>query len=281
MAFTGPVAPTPFRLFPALLACTLALLIGGCAAQQQSADGSPTPARTSVPTGGSPGAGPTSTRATTTSTSSATAPAQVDCRKKKCVALTFDDGPGPLTDGLLDTLVKENVPATFFLVGNMIKQHPGVARRIASTPGMTIADHTISHPMLTKLGAAAVKREIVGNTRLIRNVTGVSPRFLRPPNGLHDARVDDVARRQGQAVVLWSAGALDWQYDTPAKIVSVTMPQLAPGAIVLAHDIHPWTVKAVPTLITKIRAKGYTLVSLDDILGGHPKAGLTYARGEH
>ena len=84
----------------------------------------------------------------------------------------------------------------------------------------------------------------------------------------------------GQAVVNWSAGALDWQYNTAAKVVAATMPQLAPGAIVLAHDIHPWTIKAVPTLIKKIRAKGYTLVSLDDILGP-TTPGKTYTRGLH
>ena len=64
------------------------------------------------------------------------------------------------------------------------------------------------------------------------------------------------------------------------KVVAATMPQLAPGAIVLAHDIHPWTIKAVPTLIEKIRAKGYTLVSLDDILGP-TTPGKTYTRGLH
>ena len=67
---------------------------------------------------------------------------------------------------------------------------------------------------------------------------------------------------------------------TAAQVVAATMPQIAPGAIVLAHDIHPWTIKAVPTLIKRIRAKGYTLVSLDDILG-KTVPGKTYFRGKH
>lgn len=204
----------------------------------------------------------------------------MDCHKAKCVALTFDDGPGPQTPKLLDTLVKDQVPAAFFLVGTMIRQHPEVARRIATTPGMTVANHTLSHPMLTRIAAAKARQEIVENTKLIATVTGVKPHYLRPPYGLHNAAVDAVARTQGQAVVLWSAGALDWQYNKPAKIVEVTLPQIAPGAIVLAHDIHPWTIKAVPTLIAKLRANGYTLVSLDDILGP-TKPGTTYVRGRH
>ena len=270
MTFTGAVASTPSRLVSVMLACTLLVAVG-CARQQQTSDGSPISNPTAT-TGGTP--------ATATATSSPSATTKpVNCRTHKCVALTFDDGPGPLTDGLLDTMVKENVPATFFLVGAMIRQHPAVARRIVRTPGMTIGNHTLTHPMLTKLSAAKAKQEIVGNTRVIKSVTGVTPRYLRPPYGLHNRATDAVAKTQGQAVVVWSAGALDWQYNTASKIVAVTMPQLAPGAIVLAHDIHPWTVKAVPTLIRKIRAKGYTLVSLDDILGGRAKPGLTYARG--
>ncbi|MBK8446586.1 MAG: polysaccharide deacetylase family protein [Micropruina sp.] len=208
------------------------------------------------------------------------APARVDCTKLKCVALTFDDGPGPQTPTLLATLVDKKVPATFFLVGRMIKQHPATARRIAQTPGMTVANHTMIHPMLTRIAAARAAAEITDNTKLIQKTTGVKPRYFRPPYGLHNNRTDAVAKKLGQAVVLWSAGALDWQYDTPAKIVEVTLPQITPGAIVLAHDIHPWTIKAVPSLIAKLRAKGYTLVSLDDILR-NPRAGNTYSRGLH
>lgn len=271
---------TPTR-FLAVVGCALTLLLASCATSP-SGDGSALTRTTAAPSG--PDAAtpsrPASPGTSATPSPTGRAAPSVDCRKVKCVALTFDDGPGPLTGGLLDTLVRERVPAAFFLVGRMLRQHPEVARRIASTPGMTIANHTLSHPMLTRIGAAEARREIVGNTALITKVTGVRPRYLRPPYGLHNAAVDAVARSQGQAVVLWSAGALDWQYDKPGRIVEVTLPQIAPGAIVLAHDIHPWTVKAVPTLVAKLRAKGYTLVGLDDILGP-TKAGRTYVRGRH
>jgi peptidoglycan-N-acetylglucosamine deacetylase len=196
------------------------------------------------------------------------------------VALTFDDGPGEETGTLLETLVRAKVPAAFFLVGAMIRQQKAMARRIAATPGMTIANHTISHPMLTRIPPARARREIVQNSKLIEQVTGVKPRFFRPPYGLHNSAIDAVAGSLGQSVVLWSAGALDWEYDKPAKIVEVTVRQIAPGAIVLAHDVHPWTIKAMPGLIAKLRAKGYTLVSLDDILG-RTRPGKTYVRGRH
>ncbi len=204
----------------------------------------------------------------------------MDCTKVKCVALTFDDGPGPQTGTLLDTLVKDKVPATFFLVGNMVNVEKAMARRIAGTPGMTVANHTMSHPNLRLITIARATREMTEDSRLIERVTGVKPRYFRPPYGSHNSATDAVAKRLGQAVVNWSAGALDWQYNTPAKIIEVTMPQIAPGVIVLAHDVHPWTIKAVPTLIKKLRAKGYTLVSLDDILG-KVVPGRTYVRGKH
>lgn len=277
MARTSPVGFTcpvtlPTRslavlaaLMTLLTACAPAVPSGSAPATATSSGAAPTP--------------PTSTPATTEpSASPSPSAAPVDCRKLKCVALTFDDGPGPQTSKLLDTLVKERVPAAFFLVGRMLRQHPDVARRIARTPGMTIANHTVTHPMLTRIAPSKARDEIVGNTTLIRRITGVRPSYFRPPYGLHNRATDAVAKGQGQAVILWSAGALDWQYDTPAKIVEVTLPQIAPGAIVLAHDIHPWTIKAVPTLIQRLRAKGYTLVSLDDILGP-TKPGASYARG--
>ena len=282
MTFTGRVTPVPSRFLTAV-ASAFVLLLAGCAvpgggvspvASASAAAASPAGSGAEPP---SPAGGPGGSVAPTPS---APPPTAVDCRKAKCVALTFDDGPGPQTGRLLDTLVRERVPATFFLVGAMIRQHPDVAKRIASTPGMTVANHTLSHPMLTRIPAATARKEIVGNTALIAKVTGVHPHYLRPPYGLHNAATDAVARSQGQAVVLWSAGALDWQYDKPAKIIEVTLPQIRPGAIVLAHDIHPWTIKAVPTLIAKLRAKGYTLVSLEDILGP-TKPGRAYARGRH
>ena len=198
----------------------------------------------------------------------------------KCVALTFDDGPAPQTPTLLKTLVDAKVPATFFLVGQMVRSHPDIAKQIAGTPGMTVANHTISHPMLTRIPPARAATEITADAKLIEEVTGVKQKYFRPPYGLHNKATDAVAKKLGQAVVLWSAGALDWQYDKAAKIIEVTMPQIAPGAIVLAHDIHPWTVQAVPTLIKRLRARGYTLVSLDDILGETIPGG-TYSRGKH
>lgn len=268
------------RLAPIALACLISLLTG-CGQSSPATAPSTSHPPSSAPTASSEPSGTSSIPSTPPTPSATKTPTPVtDCTQAKCVALTFDDGPGPQTGTLLDTLVNEKVPATFFLVGQMIKQHPKMARRIAETPGMTVANHTMTHPMLTRIAAAKAAAEITQNTRLIEKTTGVKVRFFRPPYGLHNKATDAVARKLGQAVVVWSAGALDWQYDTPAKIVQVTLPQIAPGSIVLAHDIHPWTIKAVPTLIAKLRAKGYTLVSLDDILG-KTRPGSTYARGRH
>ena len=257
-------------------------MLAGCSQTQPAAAPSgtaegPTPAATSSATGAP---STTATAPAGSASPSPSEPAKVDCTKLKCVALTFDDGPGPKTPTLLATLVKEKVPATFFMVGQMVKQHPDTSRQIAQTPGMTVGNHTMTHPNLRLIGIAKATREMTDNTKLIAKVTGVKVRFMRPPYGSHNSATDAVAKKLGQAVVNWSAGALDWQYNKPAKIVDVTLPQIAPGAIVLAHDIHPWTIEAVPTLIKKLRAKGYTLVSLDDILR-NPRAGNTYSRGLH
>lgn len=264
--------------------CLIALLVG-CAQNPPlttTAGTTTTSTARALPTGASVTARPSGPTGTASATPPGTTPPAeaVDCTRLRCVALTIDDGPGPMTGTLLDILSKNHVPATFFLVGQMVQRHRLMARRIANTPGMTVANHTMTHPMLTRISATRASAEITQDTRLIQQVTGVRVRFFRPPYGLHNRATDAVARKLGQAVVVWSAGALDWQYDTPSKIVQVTLPQISAGSIVLAHDIHPWTIKAVPTLIAKLRAKGYILVSLDDILG-NTRPGATYARGRH
>lgn len=267
---------------PVAVLTLLALALTGCAVTQPSADPMPT-ASASVPP---PSAAPPGTPDEPSSTPSVTRPPTtapagskpVDCTEVKCVALTFDDGPGPQTGELLDILVEQRVPATFFLVGYSVRTYPKLARRIAETDGMIVANHTSNHPMLTRIGAAEARREIVANSRLIARVTGRQPRYFRPPYGMHNARTDAAARSVGQPVVLWGGGLLDWQYRSAAKIVEVTMPQVRPGAVLLAHDVHRWTIDAVPTLIRRIRAKGYVLVGLPDILG-RTRPGKVYWQG--
>lgn len=192
---------------------------------------------------------------------------RVDCTEVKCIALTFDDGPGKYTGRLLDILAAKHVPATFYLVGRSVQQHPEfVAREVAE--GHQVGNHSFDHPLLTNLDAAGVTKEIRDDEAVIRAAGGV-PSTVRPPYGAVDASVLATLGTLPRAgAVLWSVDTLDWQHRNPARTLAAVKAAAAPGAIVLMHDIHPTTVDAVPAVIDWLRAQGYTFVTVDTITGG-------------
>ncbi|MGW4798187.1 polysaccharide deacetylase family protein [Nonomuraea sp. NPDC004297] len=106
----------------------------------------------------------------------------IDCRRVKCVALTFDDGPGVYTDELLRHLAAYRARATFFVIGQNVAAHPEVLRRTYEA-GHEIGGHTWSHPDLTKLTAAAVRAQFARTDQAVKAAIGVTPKLIRPPYG--------------------------------------------------------------------------------------------------
>ncbi|MFY8215838.1 MAG: polysaccharide deacetylase family protein [Chthoniobacterales bacterium] len=183
------------------------------------------------------------------------------------IALTFDDGPHPVhTPKLLDLLKSEGVKATFFVIGKSVETYPEIAKRIVAE-GHEIANHTWTHPSLSKLGAAGVKREIDRTTEVIRNVTGVTPKTMRPPYGATNARINKRLDEEfGLKVIMWSVDPLDWKYRNASRVTSEIVSKTQPGGIVLAHDIHPSTVAAMPATIDGLKAKGFRFVTVSELL---------------
>jgi peptidoglycan/xylan/chitin deacetylase (PgdA/CDA1 family) len=201
-------------------------------------------------------------------------PPRVDCRKDACVAITFDDGPAAgTTSRLLDVLAHAKAPATFFVLGTQAQAYPRVLARIVAD-GHEIGNHSWSHPDLTRLDARAVRKQILRTERAIEKATGVTPTVLRPPYGARDKKVDALARTLGYAEVLWSIDTRDWANHSPKKIVAAAA-KARRGSIILMHDIHPETVDAVPRVIAKLRKKGFTLVTVSELLGAS-KPGKRY-----
>ena len=205
----------------------------------------------------------------------AAAPA-VDCAVLKCVALTFDDGPSPdYTPRVLDTLVSEGVPATFFMQGSNLRAYPEVAEQVAQTPGMQIANHTVTHPDLTGVNDERLRTEIGGQADEIERVTGKRPTVLRPPYGLQDETVDKAAAELGHAVVLWDVDTQDWQESDPAIVNETVAEQVRTGSIVLMHDVHATSPTALPQMVRSLKEQGYTLVTVSELLGD-PEPGKVY-----
>ncbi|MGA5098659.1 polysaccharide deacetylase family protein [Streptomyces lavendulocolor] len=190
----------------------------------------------------------------------------VDCRKLTCIALTFDAGPGKDTPRLLDILKEEKVPATFFLLGRKhVDRHPDVVRRIAAE-GHEVANHTWSHRILTDLEPDEIRQELSRTQEAIERLTGRKPTLMRPPQGRTDDTVSRISRELGLAQVLWSVTAKDYSTTDSALIRKRTLDGAKRDGIILLHDIYDGTVPAVPGIIDELKERGFTFVTVPQLL---------------
>lgn len=199
------------------------------------------------------------------------------------VALTFDDGPDPAyTPAILDILKAKHVTATFFLIGANIEAHPGLVQRILAE-GHEVGNHTFTHPNLAETSPEAVKLELNATQRLLEALTGHSTRLFRPPY-LGDAEPASeeeiipvqVAQSLGYIIVGVHVDPLDWQVPTVDQMqrrieAAITYPNPEfRGNIIMMHDSggdRSQTVKILPGLIDKMRARGYEFVPVSELAG--------------
>lgn len=186
----------------------------------------------------------------------------VDCAKLKCVALTFDDGPGPYTAKLLDELKAADVKATFFVLGTSVRAHPDVVRR-AAAEGHIVGNHTMTHKQLSKLGLAAQRDEATRGAAQIAAAGAPAPSLMRPPYGSLNADT----KKLGYPLILWNVDSEDWKNRNVAATTALIKKQTRSGSIILMHDIHRSTVEAVPGIITWLKSEGYTLVTVPELIG--------------
>ena len=197
---------------------------------------------------------------------------------RRVVALTFDAGANAdAVPSILATLRREGVPATFFLTGNFVRDFPAAAQSIAAA-GVRIGDHTITHPYLTQLSDTAVQHEITGGAQQIISVTGQNPAPLfRFPYGDADARTIALANRAGFVPVRWTVDTLGWEgtagHISAPVVVSRVLAAARPGEIALMHvgsnpgDHTTFDADALPQVISGLRARGYSFVTLAALTG--------------
>ncbi|MDP9865569.1 MULTISPECIES: polysaccharide deacetylase family protein [Streptosporangium] len=200
----------------------------------------------------------------------------IDCGRIKCVALTYDDGPGEHTGQLLDILAGRGVRATFFVIGRMVAEGDGPhnLRRMV-TEGHEIGNHTWSHAQLTALSEAGIRGELSRTQGVVHHVTGRWMTLMRPPYGATGKRVAAVARDRGLAQILWDVDTKDWR-DRDSLIVTRRASTAPPGSVVLMHDIHPTTIEAAPHVLDQLAARGYTFVTVSELYGGKLAPGEEY-----
>ncbi len=187
---------------------------------------------------------------------------------KKVIALTFDDGPWKKTTRqTLDILKKNNIKATFFVVGNALQNNPQLGKQIVDE-GHAIANHTWHH-WYHFMNPQAAAFEIDKTTELIYKVTGVKTNLFRPPGGHLSNGLVAHAKNKKYATLMWSADSRDFQRPAPATMVNTVLKNARPGGIVLLHDgggDRTRTIQALPTIIAKLKQQGYSFVTIPELL---------------
>lgn len=183
----------------------------------------------------------------------------------RLVALTFDDGPNnTLTVAILDALKERNVRATFFLLGSQVVRHPEVVVRMYEE-GHLIGNHSTNHPTLTRLSRQRIFDELEETSSAIEAITGSRPSVLRPPYGISNAVVQEIARELEMSVILWSVDPRDWRYRDAVTVREHVLNHVNDGSVVLLHDIWQSSVDATIMIIDILLERGYTLVTVEEL----------------
>jgi peptidoglycan/xylan/chitin deacetylase (PgdA/CDA1 family) len=269
------VAAAPLAV--AALACALALALTGCG-------GSSSPARPTVGATGpaavahSEGAGtdvpaghasPASAAGTPESSAVRSLialgnPIYCAAARGDEVALTFDDGPGPYTQLVMKKLRLHHAEATFFDVGRNIDLVAGATRRERALGA--VGDHTFTHPLLTSLSRSEAEAEIVRTQSALARSTGAPVFLFRPPYGARDPAIDAIVQAHGMLQILWTVDSADSLGANYAQIERNVIGGLRGGAIILMHENHGQTVRALPNIFAALRDKHLRAVSVARLL---------------
>ncbi len=185
------------------------------------------------------------------------------------VALTFDDGPDPTyTPQILSILEQYNVHATFFCVGDHVRDAPELAQQ-EHAAGHIVANHSWNHPDLTTLSAEEVHAQLRTTSDAIEQATGVRPSFFRPPYGAYNDETFAQANALGLTSVTWNVDPDDWQEPESSVIIDRVVDGADNGAIILLHDgggNRTQTIAALPKILTKLQERGFRFVTLQQMI---------------
>lgn len=179
------------------------------------------------------------------------------------VALTFDDGPSPkYTPLLLDGLKERNVRATFFLLGQNVKENQELVQRMQAE-GHLLGNHTYNHVQLNKIPETTARQEILKTNNEIYEATGKYPEYMRPPYGAWKKNMELCVE---MLPVFWDIDTLDWKSQNVDAILKAAGEEPEDGSIILMHDEYQTSVEAALLLIDRLKEKGYEFVTVDELI---------------
>lgn len=197
--------------------------------------------------------------------------------REKVVALTFDDGPSSeFTPTILRILDQYQVKATFFMVGSHMEQHPEMVKDVLAR-GHAIGNHTFTHPNnVETLSPGKFIQELDRCEQTITRLTGKGSLLFRPPHGLVDGTILQIANEEGYQTILWTVSADHDDAPTPQAMAQRVLQRIRPGGIILAHDgseAYRWKdVAATPLIISALHKQGYRFVTVPELLALGAKA---------
>lgn len=195
-------------------------------------------------------------------------------RGSKKVALTYDDGPNdPHTLRLLEVLARHEVHATFFMIGQYVRQRPEIARAVAQA-GHVIGNHTFTHPLLIFQSAAETRKQLIDCRGALTDAIGPHSNLFRPPFGGRRPATLRIARELGLEPVMWNVTGYDWNAPPASVIENKVMRQMRRGDVILLHDgghqamgaDRSQTVIATDNLIRRYKDQGYEFVTVAEMI---------------
>lgn len=193
------------------------------------------------------------------------------------VALTYDDGPQPsVGNRIMDCLAQYDGKATFFMVGDRVPSHAAEVQRMVAE-GHEVANHSMNHKYLQKLGADEIQAQVVQCNDVIQAVSGVRPTLMRLPGGNHNATV---RANVNMPMIQWNIDTLDWKTRDADATVSSVLSQVKDGDIILMHELYSQTADATERLVPELVNRGFQLVTVSEMAaakGVVPEAGKIYS----
>ena len=196
---------------------------------------------------------------------------------KPMVALTFDDGPHPsVGNRIMDCLAQYGGKATFFVVGDRVAPRAAEMRRMVAE-GHEVANHTMNHKYLQKLGAAEIQEQVNKCNDAIEAACGVRPTNMRLPGGNYNL---SVLANTNMPMIQWSIDTLDWKTRNAQSTVAAVLGKAKDGDIVLMHELYGQTGDAALQIIPALTEQGYQLVTVSEMAaakGENLQAGRLYS----
>lgn len=186
--------------------------------------------------------------------------------EQKVASLTFDCawGNSDIPD-ILKALKEENVKATFFIVGEWAEKYPNSVKAIAKA-GHDVANHSYAHPHMNKLEEDKIKEEIRKTNQLIESLTGVKNNLFRAPYLEYNDKVIATAKNEGYYTIQYDVDSLDWKEYPSEQILQRVNDRIRNGSIILLHNDTKYTSKTLSQLIKSLKAKGYVLVPVSQLI---------------